>query len=118
MRDAIDRLWAEGGEENERILGVLKRLVGRLFAPELTREEALRLSERASKAVYLHSHMDEETFDAERIMQCCDSDCFADGSTIPICAYNILYREKEEHFMLQPRLWNDRRGGRLPVVRT
>jgi hypothetical protein len=118
MRDAIDRLWAEGGEDSERILGVLKRLVGQMFPTdrEITRAEALRISERASKAVYVHSHMDEETFDTERIMQCCDSDCFADGSTIPICAYNILYREKEDHFMLQPRTWNERRGGRLPVL--
>jgi uncharacterized radical SAM superfamily Fe-S cluster-containing enzyme len=118
LQGAIDRLWSEGGPDAERILAILKRVVTSLFPTDrtLSREEALRLSERASKAVYVHSHMDEETFDTERIMKCCDSDCFADGSTIPICAYNILYREKEDHFMLKPRVWNERRGGRLPVV--
>jgi uncharacterized radical SAM superfamily Fe-S cluster-containing enzyme len=88
------------------------------------RQEALRTLERASKAIYIHSHMDEETFDTERIVQCCDSNCYADGTTIPVCTYNILYREKEPHFMLKPAKWNERRGGQkscarsLPVVRS
>ncbi len=51
------------------------------------------------KAVYVHSHMDEETFDIERVAQCCDTNCYADGSTIPVCSYNVLYREKEAAFM-------------------
>jgi 7,8-dihydro-6-hydroxymethylpterin dimethyltransferase len=124
MREAIDRLWAAGGDEAERTLRVLKSLLNAMFPTdrEITREEALRAAERASKAVYLHSHMDEETFDTERLVQCCDSNCYADGSSIPVCAYNVLYREKEEHFMMKPAKWNERSGGRksfsLPVVRS
>jgi hypothetical protein len=72
----------------------------------------------------IHSHMDEETFDVERVAQCCDSNCYADGSTVPVCSYNVLYREKEAHFMLEPRAWQDRSGGdkslrrSLPIVRS
>ncbi|WP_437683330.1 radical SAM protein [Sorangium sp. So ce131] len=118
MQDAIDALWARGGDE--RALGLLNGLLRALFPARkpLRREEALRISERAVKAVYVHSHMDEETFDVERAYQCCDSNCYADGRTVPVCNYNVLYREKEPRFMSAPRTWSDRSGGRraLPLL--
>ncbi|HET9932635.1 MAG TPA: radical SAM protein [Polyangiaceae bacterium] len=125
LLEAIDRLWASESGESERTLRILKRLLKDLFPRDrvMTQREALRISEVASKAVYVHSHMDEETFDTERIVSCCDSNCYADGSTIPVCAYNVLYRDKEEHFMLKPMTWSARSGGqkslragRLPVL--
>jgi 7,8-dihydro-6-hydroxymethylpterin dimethyltransferase len=120
LGEAIDGLWAQGaedgdaGEESARTLRILKSLLARMFPKDrpISRDEALRVSEASSKAVYIHSHMDEETFDTERIVQCCDSNCYADGSTVPVCSYNVLYREKEDHFMLKPAGWNERRGGR------
>jgi 7,8-dihydro-6-hydroxymethylpterin dimethyltransferase len=121
MREAIDRLWAgDDTPESERTLRVLKRLIGEMFPTDrtITRDEALRISERGSKAIYVHSHMDEETFDTERLAQCCDSNCYADGTTVPVCAYNVLYREKEEHFMMKPVAWNERRGGSLQLPRS
>lgn len=123
LREAIDRLWTEGGPDSERALRILQKLLKDMAPPgrALSREEALRTSERAFKAIYVHSHMDEETFDVERLAQCCDSNCYADGSTIPVCAYNVLYREKEPRFMKQPKSWNERTGGQrsfpLPVVK-
>jgi uncharacterized radical SAM superfamily Fe-S cluster-containing enzyme len=119
MHDAIDRLWAFGGDEAERTLGMLKHLLAQLFPQGrvLSRQESLRASERWVKAVYVHSHMDEETFDVERVMRCCDSNCYPDGSTIPVCNYNVLYREKEARFMREPKAWNERSGGyKLPVL--
>ena len=127
MLEAIDRLWASEEPEAERTIRILKRLLSELFPRDraMTQREALRVSELASKAIYVHSHMDEETFDTERIVSCCDSNCYADGSSIPVCAYNVLYRDKEEHFMLKPMTWNARSGGqkalsarpgRLPVL--
>jgi hypothetical protein len=115
LTEAIDRLWSEGGADAERALGILKRLLREVFPRdrELAPGEALRLSERASKAVYVHAHMDEDTFDTEKLAQCCDSNCYADGTSIPVCAYNVLYREKEGRFMQQPAAWNDRGGGRF-----
>lgn len=113
FREAIDRLWAFDGDQ--RLLALLKGLIARMFPTdrELTEAESLRISEDAVKAVYVHSHMDEETFDTERIRQCCDSDCFVDGTTIPVCAYNILYRDKMPRFMAQPKAWGVRSGRRF-----
>jgi hypothetical protein len=119
LRDAIDRLWADGREEDERTLGLLRHMLAEMFplGRKLSAAEALKTSERFSKAIYIHSHMDEETFDVERIVQCCDSNCYADGTTIPVCSYNILYREKEARFMKHTATWNERSGGvKLPVV--
>ena len=121
MHEAIDRLWAEGGDDAERTLRLLKRLLGAMFPSDrsLSRAEALARGEQAVKAIYVHSHMDEETFDTERAAECCDSNCYPDGTTIPVCNYNVLYREKEEHFNLKPLSWSQRTGGRrsfLPIV--
>ncbi|GAB4560878.1 MAG: hypothetical protein Tsb0020_07910 [Haliangiales bacterium] len=118
LRAAIDRLWVEDRPDSERILGILKRFLRTLFPTRpLSRAEALRAGERAVKAIYVHSHMDEETFDVERLADCCDSNCYADGTTIPVCAYNVLYRDKERRFMDTPARWDDRSGGRkkLPI---
>jgi len=117
MQDAIDRLWADG--KDERTLRLLDALLRQLFPRKpLSPAEALRISERAVKAIYVHSHMDEETFDVERAYQCCDSNVYPDGVTVPVCNYNVLYREKEARFMLEPRAWGSRSGGRrsLPLL--
>jgi uncharacterized radical SAM superfamily Fe-S cluster-containing enzyme len=122
LNDAIARLYTEEGDEAARTLRVLRSLLAEMFPAErpITAEEALRVSERAAKAIYIHSHMDEETFDVERVAQCCDSNCYPDGSTIPVCSYNVLYRETEEHFMMKPVRRDKPRGGHrfpsLPVV--
>jgi uncharacterized radical SAM superfamily Fe-S cluster-containing enzyme len=116
--DAIDRLWIEDDDASARILGVLSRLVRRMFpvGQALTRAESLSISERAIKAVYVHTHMDEENFDVERVARCCDSNCYADGTTIPVCSYNVLYREKEDRFMDTPAQWGARHGAQLPQL--
>ena len=124
LRRAIDRAWTEDTAEAERVLRLLKHLLSDMFPRGGHRapEAALRAAERAVKAVYIHSHMDEDTFDTERARECCDSNCYADGTTIPVCNYNVLFREKEHAFNRYPKRWNDRRNGQktfvaLPVVK-
>lgn len=118
LQNAIDALWVD--DEQPRTLKLLGDLLRRLFpaGEPLSPREALRRSERSAKAIYVHSHMDEDNFDTERAAQCCDSNCYADGTTIPVCNYNILYRDKEPRFMVEPRAWGNRAGGRrfLPVL--
>ncbi|MDP2316850.1 MAG: radical SAM protein [Pseudomonadota bacterium] len=114
LRDAIDRLWVEDG--NERVLGLLRRLMRDAFALDGDPNANLRAAERWIKAVYVHAHMDEESFDTERLAACCDANCYPDGSTIPVCAYNVLYREKETNFMTAPRVWGARSGGRFDLA--
>jgi uncharacterized radical SAM superfamily Fe-S cluster-containing enzyme len=121
LRDAIDRLWTEDGDDAQRALRLLKRLLVEMFPSDrsLSARAAMEAGERAVKAIYVHSHMDEETFDTERAVECCDSNCYPDGTTIPVCNYNVLYREKERHFNLQPLVWGARTGGQksFPAMR-
>ncbi|MBL0217270.1 MAG: radical SAM protein [Myxococcales bacterium] len=126
LKQAIDRLWAESEDDDreaQRTLRLLRYMLDAMFPADhpLTHEQAIRAGEKAIKAVYVHSHMDEETFDVERAVDCCDSNCYADGSTIPVCNYNVLYREKEAKFNVEPASWGQKSGGQrvfsLPVLR-
>lgn len=101
LRTAMDDLWASESPppEADAILATLKRLLGEMFPPRgLPLAERQRIAERASKAIYIHSHMDEESFDVSRIMKCSVGVPETDGSNIPTCAYNVLYREKDARF--------------------
>ena len=130
LKGAIDRLWAadEADVESARVLGILRRLLDDLYPAggHADRLAQLAAGERWIKAVYVHSHMDEETFDTERAAECCDANCYADGRTIPVCNYNVLYRDTEARFVDAPRDWGARDVGQrafadrprsLPVVR-
>ena len=107
LQDIINRLWAGDIEpvevDADEVLATLKALVSDLYAPGLDPAQRMRLSERATKAVYLHAHMDEETFDTDRIRQCCVGIVDAQGVNLPSCAYNVLYRERDARFSAAPR---------------
>ncbi len=123
LKQAIDRLWVEDDPESVRTLRLLRFMLDTMFPTDhpLTHDQAIRAGEKVVKAVYVHSHMDEETFDVERAVDCCDSNCYADGTTIPVCNYNVLYREKETKFNVEPASWGAKSGGKrvfaLPVLR-
>jgi uncharacterized radical SAM superfamily Fe-S cluster-containing enzyme len=104
FRQVIDRLWAGTVtcDEPEQILATLRRMLDEVFAPELGPRDRLRRSERDIKAVYVHAHMDEETFDSDRIRQCCVGIREPDGTNIPSCAYNVLYRNRDARFAPRP----------------
>ena len=104
FQEIINDLWANPRRvpEGELVLKTLKRLLRELFptdAPPLSIEaSARRIAERSSKAIYIHSHMDEENFDVSRIMKCCVGVPAPDGTNIPTCSYNVLYRERDQRF--------------------
>lgn len=104
LQDVINSLWSEEFvcEDAEIVLATLKKLLAQMFAPGLSDAERMRIGERSSKAIYIHSHMDEENFDTDRIRQCCVGIREADGSNIPSCAYNVLYRPQDARFNLHP----------------
>ena len=104
LQDVITRLWTGEIEcdEADLVLATLKGLLERMFAPGLSTEQRMRIGEQSSKAIYVHSHMDEETFDTDRIRQCCVGIREPDGSNIPSCAYNILYRDRDTRFNVAP----------------
>jgi uncharacterized radical SAM superfamily Fe-S cluster-containing enzyme len=104
LQEVINRLWAQdsANADHAMVLATLKDLLKRMFAPHLTLDERTRIGEQSSKAIYVHSHMDEETFDTDRIRQCCVGIREPDGTNIPSCAYNILYRNRDTRFNLVP----------------
>jgi len=104
LQSVINRLWAGDIEcqDTDAVLAALKDLIANVFAADLSPAERLRRSEAATKAIYIHTHMDEETFDTDRIRMCPVGMPGPDGSNIPSCAYNILYRERDARFMTAP----------------
>jgi len=102
FREIIDELWADPDRlpESPAVLRTLKRLLAQMFppGPALPIRERQRLAERSARAIYIHSHMDEESFDVGRVMKCCVGVPEADGTSIPTCSYNVLYRERDPRF--------------------
>ena len=104
LQSVINRLWAGDieCEKTDAVLTALNSLVRDIFSADLPAHERLRISESSTKAIYVHTHMDEETFDTDRIRKCCVGMPGPDGTNIPSCAYNILYRERDHRFMTRP----------------
>jgi uncharacterized radical SAM superfamily Fe-S cluster-containing enzyme len=102
FRNVIDELWADPDRlpESQAVLATIKRLLREMYPPgrPLPIDERRKIGERWTKAIYIHSHMDEENFDVSRVMKCCVGVPESDGSNIPTCSYNVLYREKDQRF--------------------
>lgn len=99
----IDELWsgARECENSELVLASLKHLMSQVFSVS-SEIERLKVAETFTKAVYIHSHMDDDTFDTERVRQCPVGIREADGSNTPSCSYNVLYRSRDHRFTPQP----------------
>ena len=97
FREAIDSLFARGEDTH---LAVFRRLVEDLYpaGQRLSDSERQRRAESAVRTVYLHAHMDEDTFDASRAMLCPDLVPVEPGRLVPACTYNLFYRMKDERF--------------------
>ena len=100
FRDLIDDLWANPDRvaDSAAVLRTIKRLLNEMFpsgSDAFRSSRARRSAERTVKAIYIHSHMDEENFDVARVMKCPVGVPQEDGGNIPTCSYNVLYREKD-----------------------
>lgn len=97
FQDALNDLYARGmtGE-----LKIFRDLVESLYPPggALSVFERQRRAESAVRTVYIHAHMDEDTFDCSRAMLCPDLVPSEPGRLIPACTYNLFYRMKDERF--------------------
>jgi 7,8-dihydro-6-hydroxymethylpterin dimethyltransferase len=100
FRQAVDRLWAEGDPGNH--LPAVRRLVDRMYptGKSLSASERQLAAEENLLAIYLHSHMDEDTLDLARLAVCPDQVPDPEGRLIPACAYNLFYRQRD------PRFWS------------
>jgi hypothetical protein len=102
FRDGINRLWAEGAEQEE--LDLLRRFLDQLYPggkalPPQQRQEIL---ERRVKMILIHPHMDQDNFDIDRVSSCGDLVPDESGRMVPACAYNLLYRQQDTRFWKAP----------------
>jgi hypothetical protein len=102
LKAAIDRLWSEGGRAP--ILAALKGVLGRLYpaGEALTIAERQRRAERSVKTIYVHAHMDEDTWEVGRAMRCPDQVPVDAERLIGACNYNLFYRQADPRFWEAP----------------
>lgn len=101
MTEAINDLYARG---ESKLLGTFRDLIDRLFPcnGEPSTFERQRLAESSVRTIYIHAHMDEDTFDSARAMLCPDLVPTEPGRLVPACTYNLFYRMKDERFYVDP----------------
>lgn len=97
FREAIDRLYANG---DTTTLRKVRKTVEAMFptGKSLTAFERQHLAESAIRTVYIHAHMDEDTFDCSRAAMCPDLVPSEPGKMIPACTYNLFYRQQDARF--------------------
>lgn len=101
MTDVMMQLWSMdiSTELSTQVLKSLKTLLGRLFPEQpISYAAQQKISEQSAKTIYIHSHMDDLTFDTDRVRQCCVTVPDEKGCQIPTCSYNVLYRERDSRF--------------------
>jgi 7,8-dihydro-6-hydroxymethylpterin dimethyltransferase len=97
LRAAIDRLWSEGSEP--QLLAALKELLRELYpAGHLTVHDRQRLAQRRVKTIYVHAHMDEDSYEIGRAMRCPDQVPVGAERLVGACNYNLFYRMRDERF--------------------
>jgi uncharacterized radical SAM superfamily Fe-S cluster-containing enzyme len=98
--DVINQLYAQGRTEH---LQALRKLVEELYpaGKPLGTFDRQRIAESAVRTVYVHTHMDEDTFDCSRAMMCPDLVPAKPGQLIPACTYNLFYRMRDERFYVE-----------------
>ena len=113
FREVIDALWS--GEFActlaAEVLEALRSLLDGLFDATQSESARLKSAEQQTRAIYVHTHMDEESFDTDRVRLCPVGIREADGRNVPSCSYNVLYRRADTRFVDHPE-WNFS-GGRI-----
>lgn len=102
LKEGMDLLWANSGHEKETSanLKTIKNILKVLYPPDKTYTvfERQKLGERHSKTIYVHAHMDEDTFDTARVIKCPDMVPDETKKLTSACTYNLFYRQKDERF--------------------
>jgi uncharacterized radical SAM superfamily Fe-S cluster-containing enzyme len=101
--DIINQLYADADNSTE-CLPVLRQLIEQMYpsgSTRLSEFDRQKIAESAVRTIYVHAHMDEDTFDCSRAMQCPDLVPAEPGRLIPACTYNLFYRMKDENFYVE-----------------
>jgi tetraether lipid synthase len=103
LKAAINRLWSE--EEHPELLDAIKGMLRRLYPSSgspMTVHERQRLAEGMVKTIYVHAHMDEDTYEVGRAMRCPDQVPVDAARLIGACNYNLFYRQQDPRFYEAP----------------
>jgi uncharacterized radical SAM superfamily Fe-S cluster-containing enzyme len=101
MNDVLNDVWSRelNGETEALIIKQMRSMLEEIYPAKpidyMTRQ---RRAEQFIKAVYIHSHMDVANFDVQRARRCCVAVPDGNGSCIPTCAYNNIYRARDPRF--------------------
>jgi uncharacterized radical SAM superfamily Fe-S cluster-containing enzyme len=97
--DVINQLYSQGQTE---CLATLRELVEKMYPADssVTDFQRQRIAESSVRTIYIHSHMDEDTFDCSRAMLCPDLVPSEPGKLVPACTYNLFYRMKDSRFYI------------------
>lgn len=98
LKQAIDRLWSQGGKAH--LLAVVKRMLRHVYPTDehLTLHTRQQRAESMVKTIYIHAHMDEDTYEIGRAMRCSDQVPVDAQRLVGACNYNLFYRQKDERF--------------------
>ena len=110
LKAAVDRLWSEDGPPE--LLAAVKRMLRRLYpsGEPLSVFERQRRAEEMVKTIYVHAHMDEDTWEVGRARRCPDQvPVLEDGAggeapprLVGACNYNLFHRRNDERFWVKP----------------
>ncbi len=98
MKAALDRLWSEGAEPE--ILRILKNMLAALYPPGSVLDvyHRQRAAERFVKTIFVHAHMDEDTYEVGRAMRCPDQVVMDREHLVGACNFNLIYRMPDPLF--------------------
>ncbi len=98
LREAVNRLWSEGG--NEKTLSLLKTLLKTMYpaGKQYSVSERQQLAETMIKTIYVHAHMDEDTYEIGRAIRCPDQVPVDAEKLVGACNYNLFYRMNDTRF--------------------
>ncbi len=98
LKEAIDRLWSQGGQA--QLLSVVKRMLRHVYPTDehLTLHARQQRAESMVKTIYIHAHMDEDTYEIGRAMRCSDQVPVDAQRLVGACNYNLFYRQKDDRF--------------------
>jgi 7,8-dihydro-6-hydroxymethylpterin dimethyltransferase len=102
LKRAIDRAWSEG--RSPGLLATLRAMLGEMYPPgeRLSVWHRQRRGERFVRTVYVHAHMDEDTFETGRVQRCPDQVPVDAARLVSACCYNLFYRQHDERFWRRP----------------
>lgn len=112
IKATIDEMWTSAGQvpDQAKIMKALRRAIFLMYPEDraLALEERLKVGESLVKTIFIHAFMDVHNFEVDRIKKCCTHYALPDGRLMPGCAYNNLYREKDERYtgaIGKPNIW-------------